>query len=372
MTDHQRIASLDLLRGLAAFAVAIPHYLVLNSIAPETAEATSVLSVEVFFVLSGFVLAPQIIDCVRARSFGRLKIFLIRRWMRTIPPYLFALVAISFLVDRLWTADFVRYALYLQNLFFQANASDYYSVAWSLAVEEWFYVLFPISMMLVLWHASKPGNSAFIWTAIGFIALITLGRLAFGPVTDWAKRCGAWSLSASDSIAYGFVLAILLAKYLPLAKGGVHYIVPALLVAMAGTFLAFRDITVVGATGATYSEQLFPFVAALFGCSVLSFFYLIAPIIQRISPLERLSIYLGRISYSIYLFHIIAAQLLFPYGAGLPLAARLGVYIVVIVVFCSLFFWYFERPILAMRPRYSGQHADVQARVANIADAVPE
>ena len=124
---------------------------------------------------------------MRAKSLGRLRTFLIRRWMRTIPPYLFALAAISFLVDRLWTADFIRYALYLQNLFFQANSSDYYSVAWSLAVEEWFYVLFPISMMLVLWRAAKPGSGTFVLTAVGFIMLVTLGRLAFGPVTDWGE-----------------------------------------------------------------------------------------------------------------------------------------------------------------------------------------
>ena len=144
------------------------------------------------------------------------------------------------------------------------------------------------------------------------------------------------------------------------------------MIATASTFLAFRDITAIGATGGALSEQLFPFLAALFGCAVLSFFYLIAPIIQRIGPLRALSIYLGRISYSIYLFHIIAAQLLLPYGAGLPLAGRLGIYISVIVVFCSLFFWYFERPILAMRPRYSRENVDTRSRLTEIGDAVPE
>jgi peptidoglycan/LPS O-acetylase OafA/YrhL len=56
-TAH-RIASLDLLRGLAAFAVAISHYLIFSSVTAAVPETISVLAVEVFFILSGFVLAP--------------------------------------------------------------------------------------------------------------------------------------------------------------------------------------------------------------------------------------------------------------------------------------------------------------------------
>ena len=60
----KRSASLDLLRGGAAFAVAIPHYLTANAPFQPFAEAFAIAGVEVFFVLSGFVLAPQIVDWV--------------------------------------------------------------------------------------------------------------------------------------------------------------------------------------------------------------------------------------------------------------------------------------------------------------------
>jgi peptidoglycan/LPS O-acetylase OafA/YrhL len=143
-----RIASLDLLRGLAAFAVALPHYLILNSTGHPTAEVISVISVEIFFVLSGFVLAPQIIGCVQSEGWSNLRIFLVRRWMRTIPPYLVALIAISTLTGQLFDSDFFRYSLYMQNLFHQANQHDYFPVAWSLSVEEWFYVTFPLLVVL--------------------------------------------------------------------------------------------------------------------------------------------------------------------------------------------------------------------------------
>jgi peptidoglycan/LPS O-acetylase OafA/YrhL len=84
----ERIAALDLLRGIAALAVAVPHFIMLNA-AVGWAEIVSVLAVEVFFVLSGFVLGPQILRCLHSGQASDLGVFLARRWMRTIPPYLF-------------------------------------------------------------------------------------------------------------------------------------------------------------------------------------------------------------------------------------------------------------------------------------------
>src|SRR5260370_35728127 len=60
----KRSPALDFLRGGAAFAVAIPHYLTTNAPFRPYADAVAVAGVEVFFVLSGFVLAPQIVDWV--------------------------------------------------------------------------------------------------------------------------------------------------------------------------------------------------------------------------------------------------------------------------------------------------------------------
>jgi peptidoglycan/LPS O-acetylase OafA/YrhL len=104
----ERVAALDLLRGTAALSVAVPHFIMLNS-AAGWAETVSVLAVEVFFVLSGFVLGPQILRCLHSGQAGDLGIFLARRWMRTIPPYLFALALISTIVGHVELADLARY-----------------------------------------------------------------------------------------------------------------------------------------------------------------------------------------------------------------------------------------------------------------------
>src|SRR5437016_12393706 len=101
-----RIAPLDAVRGGAAFAVAIPHFFMAKGLFVGVCESISIVAVEVFFILSGFVLAPQLLFCFGKGDLGSLKIFYLRRWMRTIPPYLLALVLISGIYGELFSADF--------------------------------------------------------------------------------------------------------------------------------------------------------------------------------------------------------------------------------------------------------------------------
>ena len=173
----KRSASLDFLRGGAAFAVAIPHYLTLNAPFQPFAEASAIAGVEVFFVLSGFVLAPQIVDWVVGRPWRNLGVFLIRRWMRTIPPYVVALVVIALMTGNLLTADFVRYLFYVENLFVSANHTDFYPVAWSLAVEEWFYVLFAPALFVVAMLLKRRDRR--LEAAFAILVIVVVAALRF-------------------------------------------------------------------------------------------------------------------------------------------------------------------------------------------------
>src|SRR5947209_8383402 len=92
-----RIVALDALRGMAALSVAIPHFFMSKYPGNPTLEFISVLGVEVFFILSGFVLAPQILFCLQEQTARRFGIFVIRRWMRTLPPYIVALTVVAIL-----------------------------------------------------------------------------------------------------------------------------------------------------------------------------------------------------------------------------------------------------------------------------------
>src|SRR5208337_2852648 len=113
-------------------------------------------------------------------------------------------------------ADFVRYFFYVENLFRSANASDFYPVAWSLAVEEWFYLLFAPLLFLVgrlVGRSDRRLDAAF---AIIVMVAVAALRLFFAP-HDWDLDVRRVTLFRIDSIVWGFLLYLALERFAPLA-----------------------------------------------------------------------------------------------------------------------------------------------------------
>jgi peptidoglycan/LPS O-acetylase OafA/YrhL len=357
MRHTGRLVSLDLLRGLAAVAVAVPHYVIMDEQEHTVIEAVSVLAVEIFFVLSGFVLAPQILACVCGGRSGDLGTFLVRRWMRTVPPYILALLAISFLSRPVDPADFARYFFYVQNLFTQNNLHDYFPVAWSLSVEEWFYVLFPLTMFGCARLLSRDSDRFCAIVAVGFIALIVVARGALGNYQDWGadvRRVVAYRI---DSIAYGFVLYLLVGR----APLGPRWIGVALLAFAACTLVALAGALAIADNGSRLSEHLFPFYTAAFGASAIILFVCLDPLLAGRPGLSWCCEFLGHISYGIYLFHIIVGILLRPTLEALPMSLQLACYAGLTGGFCTVLYTWFEKPILSARPVYAKRPVRAEA-----------
>ena len=85
--------------------------------------------------------------------------------------------------------------------------------------------------------------------------------------------------------------------------------------------------------------------------SVIALSYLTNSFVDK-PYLGGFCIYLGRISYSVYLFHIMLILLLRPSLQHLPLLVQLCIYVAGCAIFCSIFYQYFEKPILAARPKF--------------------
>jgi peptidoglycan/LPS O-acetylase OafA/YrhL/lysophospholipase L1-like esterase len=349
----KRSASLDFLRGAAAFAVAIPHYLTANAPFQPFAESFAISGVEVFFVLSGFVLAPQIVDWVVNKPWRNLGVFLIRRWMRTIPPYAVALVVIALLTGNLLTADFVRYLFYVENLFSSANHVDFYPVAWSLAVEEWFYLLFAPALFLVARLLGRGDRRLEVAFAILVIVVVAALRLSISP-HDWDLNVRRVTLFRIDSIVWGFLLYLALERREPLALDNAsnRWGLAALLGLLAVAIPAELAVAILAVEGDTWAQLTFPYVSAAFGMIAVGVVWQ-AEGLFRNRFVRGASFFLGRISYSVYLFHLIIIMALKPMMAAAPLALQLLVYGVAILALSTLFFAGFERPILAARPYYS-------------------
>jgi peptidoglycan/LPS O-acetylase OafA/YrhL len=344
----ERLISLDALRGIVALTVAIPHFFLYAGSGSEAYEIVSVIAVEVFFVLSGFVLAPQILLVADSKSIITLRTFLIRRWMRTIPPYIVALVIVSVLVSSTNAPDFLRYLSYTQNLFRQHNVHDYYPVAWSLSIEEWFYLLFPALVLSVLpvIPAINRQNAIMLLT-IGFLIAIAVVRLAWGHGSDWGADVRRVVVFRVDSVAFGFLLYLLwkrIAARSFLDSAFATVISVAMVLLLAGAL----DVTLVEIKS-TLAQSLFPYLAAMFGamCVVTSIM-----LERRLSGhLPRtISVLLGRLSYPVYLFHLLAIYIATTlFGAGM---AAFALFLAATAFFAGVSFFFVEQPILEARPKY--------------------
>ena len=144
----QRNFALDCFRALAIMLVFTGH--TINSLGSPQALAPLQFGgtgVDLFFVLSGWLIGNQLL--IEQQKFGNIDIsrFWIRRWMRTLPAY-YAVLTLTILQQYLTkdTFDFPwAYLFFLQN--YQANLDIFY-VSWSLSVEEQFYLF--IAPLLVV------------------------------------------------------------------------------------------------------------------------------------------------------------------------------------------------------------------------------
>jgi peptidoglycan/LPS O-acetylase OafA/YrhL len=338
----ERVASLDMLRGFAAIGVAIPHFLIYFGNGSAFLEAISSIAVEIFFVLSGFVLAPQILLVMSGEMRFGLGTFLVRRWMRTIPPYFMALVFISVLFGVADSADFWRYLSYTQNLFGQHLSNDYYPVAWSLSVEEWFYIAFPALLTAASFGAPRS-ERFYACAALAFILAITVLRQAFGDASAWGPDVRRVVAFRVDSIAWGFLLYLAINRWSRLALAPIVMGVLAAALALVLLFVTEQTET------SLVAQFLFPFVAAAFGAACICFFVRLNPLFDH-RAVRRIADIVGRLSYPVYLYHLLVIYLLARFSAPAPL--RLMLFCLATGALSAGSVYLFERPILAARPHY--------------------
>ena len=144
MKNKEYFYSLDFFRGFCGYGVAISHLyaFVFKNL---YSEYISYVFVEFFFVLSGFVLSKQLIKIHKEKK--HIKIFYLRRWFRTIPLYLIALIFYTAISNN-FNFDFFKFLFFVQKTVPNFIENDYFMVAWSLSIEEFFYLIFPIYLIL--------------------------------------------------------------------------------------------------------------------------------------------------------------------------------------------------------------------------------
>jgi peptidoglycan/LPS O-acetylase OafA/YrhL len=172
-----RFHGLDTLRGIAILSVMLYH-LNLQGLLPEVLEplaAVGWVGVDLFFVLSGFLIGSQLLKPYLTGSSPSLRDFYTRRAFRILPAYLVVL-ALYYMVP-LWREANGPYAAwqYLSftwNMFLvQYPNGRAFSHVWSLCVEEHFYLILPLLLLLLM---RKPS----IWKTAVFLTAIIFGGIA--------------------------------------------------------------------------------------------------------------------------------------------------------------------------------------------------
>lgn len=369
--------SLDGVRGLAVLIVVIHNSawiaessaLLLMKLASAIL-ASGWIGVQLFFVLSGFLITGILLDTKGKSQYFRS--FYLRRILRIFPLY-YAVVALTLVVAPLvaWSpawAESVRhshgwaYWLYVQNWITTSPGVDALSHTWSLAVEEQFYLVWP----LVVWLVGRRGLTYLCLLAIVGTPFIRLALQSSGldPKTAYVFTIARW-----DALAAGALLALLLRRE---AGRDVVERWQGRLAAVAGIALAVLVVAERGFHSFDLSVQVVgqSLVAILSACLIA------AAVTGGPAASRRLQAFLswdalcmlGKYSYAMYLFHQPIQQFLSPIlgeqvrGADTPWRlARLGLYIVLVLgltLLAAMASWrLIEKPCLDLKDRIAPRAA---------------
>lgn len=220
----QRNFGLDLLRAIAILMVLANHALLgflvwLGHVSwtgwVAGASMVTFLGIEWLFVLSGFLIGTMMIRSFEAGStwWARAKEFWLRRWFRTMPNYyLFLLVNIFATAVGIGQGVYsVKHALFAQNLAWREPTPFFYNEAWSLALDEWFYLVMPLLVGLAGWASRLKPRTTFLLVALTLIALPAAARFAYLPASglhEWDQTVRRVTIFHLDATGWGVLGAI--------------------------------------------------------------------------------------------------------------------------------------------------------------------
>lgn len=305
-----RIFGLDLMRATAIALVIFGHLWWLlpdkNGLAGQLTSLSGFFGVELFFVLSGFLIGRILLRQFLETSFDRAVIvtFLKRRWLRTLPNY-YLILPVNFLL-----AFFVsgtppdwRYLFFLQNLAWPMPV--FFTESWSLSVEEFAYLLLPAALMLAGLLNGRRSLSVF------FSAVLVLIVFVFGFRQIYHGIHGATSMEFWNTSLKSVVIYRLDAIFLGVIAAWFSHRFPSVWRRTAG-FMAFAGLIVVcflsfGVGFLGLSQDRFPMFWNVFYLPLASLgFCFFLPICSRWIAgglLSRPVSFVSRISYALYLVH---------------------------------------------------------------------
>lgn len=346
------VPAFDGLRGAAVTLMVLFHALHLTGM-PVFSGAY--VSLDVFFVLSGYLITGLLLKEFEQTGKISLPRFYMRRFLRLMPALWAVIVATLVLVHVFDAVSFPRVqreawwsALYISNwMRASGHFMDYLSHTWSLAVEEQFYLLWPL---LLYFLAKRRGVKTVFFAALA-LALLSwfwcAALASFGGKPWWRVYHGLDT--RLDALMWGCALAAWAHGRGRIQEGAARALPLLSVLACAGLL----GISVAPGLGLEWPGFY------LYGSTVVAWMTLAMIADIRYSPRSWLRaalewrplVGLGVISYGVYLWHLLIPLLLAHRQAPVP-AIRAAT-LVCAVPLALLSFWLLERPFLRMKTRFA-------------------
>lgn len=357
MSEERQIRympQLDALRCFAVVAVMLNHFI------PEEWPLYHLFplgtsGVFLFFVLSGYLITKILLNCrpekhAEASTSGVLKAFYIRRFLRIFPIYYLAILVAALLGLGATRATLWWLISYTSNFYFAIENSWALPVShfWSLAVEEQFYIIWPCVVLLT------PRRYLMFVTGCAIICAPLFRLLCFQ--LEWGRVAALALLpGCSDMLGFGALLAIWEDRGELTSKEGLLTTV-----FLRGGLIIFVGLQIhylCGAPSVIAESLRFTALGMVFTWCVFRTAIGVAGRGQKIME-NSILIYLGKISYGLYIYHNFVRFVLTPHIQALGLnqyveaVVRVSVMSAVTILLSALSWRLFESPLNRLKRRY--------------------
>jgi len=344
---------IDGLRALAVMAVVLFHF-------DLAGFSGGYVGVDVFFVISGFLITRLILRELERNGRFSFSNFYLRR-IRRLFPALFATLLLSLLVavvmlspDRLFrfSASMLSAIFSVSNIFFWSESGYFDTDAitkpllhtWSLGVEEQFYLIWP-AMTVGIFVLTRR-----VFTTIALVGLVSLAANYYGMLMDAGEGYGSTVFFWMPFRIFEFALGALCIPFF--GKAGRPTIGHDLMIALG--------LALIGYSVVAFSHELvFPLHYALVPC-LGSMLIILSTRPRFLGSLLRARpvVFVGLISYSLYLVHW-PVVVFYRYYVFRPLTlAETGALFVVMMVIAALMYRWVETPF--RKPRGKTQTTTIQ------------
>ncbi|SNR57831.1 acyltransferase [Flavobacterium sp. ov086] len=361
---HKKLYGLDHLRAFAICFVFLFHYQLFEC--PEWLPNIAKFGwtgVDLFFVLSGFLISSQLFFQIKNDVRISFKDFFLKRFFRILPLFWF-ITGVYFLIplfrEREALPPIWKLLTFTQN--FDLNLRDFgtFSHAWSLCVEEHFYFLLPIALILL--QKYKQFHKSY-WVLIGlftfgFIIRFYSWKILYLPhIADenawlfWQKYIYYPTYNRLDGLLTGVSIAAIY-QFMPalwnvISKYGNHFLIVSLITLVIAYFLCYEEHS---------------FYASIFGFTLVGIGYGFM-VIGAISPTSflyqinsKITTFIATLSYGIYLIHkgiIHITQLILSYF-GFDSSSTLSLIICIISCIAIAFILHqiIEKPFMKLRTKW--------------------